>query len=76
MAAEDEAALEAQQEVLADRLHPVEPPAVEPLREPFHSGARMRSLDLDALADENLQPLGRPMQRISFGHAGKPTIEP
>jgi hypothetical protein len=36
----------------------------------------MRGLDLDVLADENLQPPGCPMERIAFGHAGKPTIQP
>ena len=75
MAPQDEAAVEAEQEVLALRLHPLEPPAVEPLGEPFHRGARMRRLDLDALADENLQPTGRAVERIAFRHARKPTIE-
>jgi hypothetical protein len=72
---QDEAAFEVDQEVLADRLHPLELAAVEPLGKPFHRRARMWRLDLDALADENLQPPGRPMQRIAFRHAGKPTIE-
>ncbi len=75
MTAQDEAAVEVEQEVLAHRFHPLEPAAVEPRSEPFHRGARMRGLDLDALADEDLQPTGRPMQRIAFRHAGKPTIE-
>ena len=66
--AQDQSALEVEQEVLADRLHPVEPPAVEALGEPLHRGARMRRLDLDPLADENLQPPGRAMERISFRH--------
>jgi hypothetical protein len=35
----------------------------------------MRRLDLDALADEELQPTGRAVERISFRHARKPTIE-
>jgi hypothetical protein len=35
----------------------------------------MRCLDFDALADQDLQPAGRAVERISFRHAGKPTIE-
>ena len=61
MAAQDKAALEVEQEVLPHCLHPLEPPAVEPLGEALHRGARMRRLDLDALADENLQPPGGAM---------------
>jgi len=75
MAPEDEAALEAEEEVLPDRLDPVEPPAVEALGQALHRGAGMRRLDFDALADERLQPLGRAVERISFRHAGKPTIQ-
>jgi hypothetical protein len=75
MASQDEAAVEVEQEVLADRFHPLEPTAVEPRGEPFHRGPRMRRLDLDALADQNLQPAGRAVERISFRHAVKPTIE-
>ena len=74
VAAQDEAAVEAEEEVLPDRLHPLEPPAVEPLGEPLHRGARVRGLDLDSLADENLQPLRRAVERIAFRHPGKPTI--
>jgi hypothetical protein len=76
MAAEDEATLEAEEEVLPDRLDPVEPPAVESLGQALHSGAGMRRLDFDALAHERLQPPGRAVERIPFGHAGKPTIQP
>jgi hypothetical protein len=75
MAPEDETALEAEEEVLPDRLDPVEPPAVEALGQALHCGAGMRSLDVDALADERLQPPGDAVERISFGHAGKPTIQ-
>ena len=35
----------------------------------------MRRLDLDPLADEHLEPLRRPLERIAFWHAAKPTIE-
>ena len=75
MAPQDEAAVEVEQEVLAHRFHLLEPAAVEPRSEPFHRRSRMRRLDLDALADEDLQPTGRTVERISFRHARKPTIE-
>ena len=52
--AQDETALEAQQQVLPHRLDRLEAEAVEALREPLHGGAGMRRLDLDALADEHL----------------------
>jgi hypothetical protein len=75
MTPQDKATVEVEQEVLALRFHPLEPAAVEPCGEPFHSRSRMRRLDLDALADEELQPTGRAVERISFRHARKPTIE-
>ena len=52
MAAQDEPALEAQEEVLADGLDAEEPPPVEALRDAGHPRARMRRLDLEPLADE------------------------
>ena len=75
MAAEDEPALEPQEEVLPHRLDLLQPPPVEPLRQPLDRRARMRRLDLHPLADENLEPPSRPMQRIAFRHRGKPTIQ-
>jgi hypothetical protein len=69
MAAEDEAALEVQQQVLADRLDSLEHAAVEPLREPLDLGLRVRRLDLDSRADEDLQALRRAVDRIALGHA-------
>ena len=56
MAAQHEPVLEAQQEVLADRLDPQQPPAVEALGDAGHPGARMRRLDLEPLPDERLEP--------------------
>jgi hypothetical protein len=76
MAAEDETALEPKEEVLPDRLHPVESPAVEPFGKTFHRRSRMRRLDFDVLTHERLEPPGRAMERIPFRHAGKPTIQP
>ena len=75
VAAEDEPTLEMQEEVLPHRLYLLEPPAVEPLGQALHRGARMRRLDFHPLAHENLQPAGRPMQRIAFRHRRKPTIQ-
>jgi hypothetical protein len=54
MAAQDEPAIEAQEKVLPDGLHPIQPPAIELLRKTFHRRARMRRLHLDALADEHV----------------------
>src|SRR4051812_49139806 len=71
VAAEDEPALEAQQEVLADGLHAFEPLAVEPWRELLHGRPRVRRLDLELLTDEDLQPPSGTMQRVAFGHAGR-----
>jgi hypothetical protein len=76
VAAQDEAAVEAEQKVLPDRLHLLDSPTVQPLREPLYRRPRMRGLDLYGLADENLQPSGCPVERIASGHAEKPTIEP
>src|SRR3954451_1365053 len=69
VAAQDEPALEAQQEVLADGLHAFEPLAVEPRRELLHRRPRMRRLDVELLTDEDLQPPSGTMQRVAFGHA-------
>ncbi len=69
MAAEDETALEVEQQVLADRLDSLEQAAVEPFRESLHLGLRVRSLDLDALSDEHLQAARRAVDRIALGHA-------
>ena len=69
VAAQDEPALEAQQQVLADRLDRLEPAAVEPLGEALRRRARMRRLDLDPLADEHLQSRGGAVQGVTFGHA-------
>ncbi len=63
-----DASLEAQQEILPDCLDRLQPPTVEPLRDPLHGRARVRRLDLDALADQRLQSRRCPPQRISLGH--------
>ena len=68
MATQDEAALEGEQQVLADRLDGEQAPAVEPLGDPSDLGARVRRLDLDPLADERLQAAGGPVKCVAFGH--------
>ena len=50
VAAQHEAALEAQEQVLADRLDRLEPATVEPLGDEHRGRARVRRLDRDALA--------------------------
>jgi hypothetical protein len=68
MAAQDDAAFETQEQVLAGRLDRLEPSAVEPRRKLLDRRARMRGLDLEPLADEHLQPPGRTSERVTFGH--------
>jgi hypothetical protein len=71
VAPEDEAAFEAEEEVLPDRLDALEAPSVELLRDAGQLPPRMRSLDLEALADEDAQPSRRAMERISLRHAAQ-----
>ena len=72
VAAQDEPALEAEQEVLADRLDVLEPKAVQARRELLHGGARMRRLDLElsvrrAPAGDERRDEGRPLRACSKG---------
>ena len=73
VAAQDDAVLEAEDEVLPGRLDAKQPTAVEARGELFDRCARMRRLDLDALADECLQPPRGPSQGIAFGHSCQAT---
>ena len=68
MAPEHDAALEPQEQMLADRLHPLEHAAVDDATYPRRGTLRMRAFRLDPLADERLQPRGRAMQRVSLRH--------
>jgi hypothetical protein len=68
VAAEDEAALEAQEEVLADCLDTFQPSPVELRRELFRRCTRVGRLDLEPLADERPQAPCGPMQRVALGH--------
>src|SRR5205085_6681400 len=56
VAAQDDAALEPEQEVLPDRLDRLEPPTVEALRDARELPARVWRGDLEPLADEQLEP--------------------
>ena len=68
VAADDEPALEAEQQVLADRLDRLEHAAVDTRRDLRRLGARVRRLDLEPLADERLQPQRRTVERVALGH--------
>ena len=69
MAAKRHSTLEVEQEVLADRLDSLQPPAVEPPCDVQRRGSRMRRLDLDPLPDERLQPPGGAMDAVALGQA-------
>ena len=55
MTPEHQPALEAQQQVLADRLHPLEPSAVQLFGYPGGGCPRVRALDLDCLPHQHLE---------------------
>ena len=64
-----DAAFEAEQEVLADGFNRLEPTPVQFLGDPIGLGPRMRSLDLEPLADERLQAERRAVKRVAFRHS-------
>ena len=66
--ADDEPALEAQQQVLPDRFDRLEHAAVDRLRDPGGLPARIRRARLDPLADERLQAPRCAVERITLGH--------
>jgi hypothetical protein len=68
VAAEHETALEGEQQVLANRLDAEQAAAVEPLGHLSRGGTRMRRLDLDAIADERLEPACRAVERVPLWH--------
>src|SRR5581483_11514940 len=74
--AEHPAALEPEQEALADRLHPLEPPPVEQRRVDRGAGARVRELDLEPLADERLEAAGGAVGGVALGHGLRPQHRP
>src|SRR4249919_3945574 len=69
MTAEDDAALEAEQQVLPDRVHGVESATVEDARDAGRQSTRVRAPGFDALSDEDPKARGGAMDRVAFGHA-------
>ena len=76
VAAQDDAVLEAEEQVLSRRLDSEQHAAVEAFGKPLDRRTRMRRLDLDPLADEYLQPTRSPRQGIAFGHSCQATRVP
>src|SRR5262249_9121782 len=68
VAAKNDSLLEAEEQVLADRLDPEKTAAVEPLGEPLDRRPRMRRLDLHLLAHQHLQSASGSRQGVPFGH--------
>jgi hypothetical protein len=68
VAAEDESALETQQQVLPDRLDALQQAAVEPLRDLLRRSPRIRRLDLQPFAHERLQAQRGTMEGIALWH--------
>jgi MerR family transcriptional regulator, light-induced transcriptional regulator len=68
VAPEHDAAFEAEEQVLPDRLHAFQRAAVQALGKPLRRRPRMRGLDLDPLACQHLQTVGSAAQGIAFGH--------
>jgi len=71
MRTQNEAAGESQDEVLADRFHRLERPAVEALGDSLGLRTRMRRLDRDPLAHEYLQSAGGAMQGVTLRHGSE-----
>ena len=68
MRAQHDAALEAKDEVLAERLHRLERAAVDPLGDSLRPRPRVRRLDRDPLPDERLETPRGTMDRVALGH--------
>src|SRR5262249_22697816 len=68
VAANDAPALEAEEQVLPDCLDGEQLPTVDLVGDAGSCAPRMRALRLDPLADEHLEPAGRPVQGIALGH--------
>ena len=74
MRTEHDAALEAQDQVLAVRMDGFEQAPVDPLGDALGLRARMGRVGRDSLADEHLQAAGRPVERISLGHVSQVSV--
>ncbi len=66
--AQQHATLEAEDQVLAERLHRLEHAAVDSLGDPPGPGTRVWRLGGDSLADQHLEAFGRAVDRVPFGH--------
>jgi hypothetical protein len=66
--AEHDATVEAEDQVLADRLDRLEHAAVDPLCDPAGPSPRVRRLGGDPLADQHLEASGGTVDRVPFGH--------
>jgi hypothetical protein len=71
VAADDQTALEMEEQVLADGFDSLEPAAIEAGRKLLHGSARMGRLDLELLSDKNLQAARGVVKGVPFGHAAK-----
>ena len=68
MAAEHDAALEAEKQMLADGVDALEHPSVEHARDAGRLASRVRALGLDPVADEGADARRGPVDRVSLGH--------
>jgi methanogenic corrinoid protein MtbC1 len=68
VAPDDDPALEPQQQVLAGGLDRLETPAVDPLGDVLHRGARMRRLGRHPLPHQHLEPPRGAGEGVAFGH--------
>jgi hypothetical protein len=69
VAADDDAAVEVQEQVLANGLDALEHPPVDGSGDSGHTAARIRALGTQALACKNLQAFGDAVERVTLGHA-------
>ncbi|HEX2485117.1 MAG TPA: hypothetical protein VHQ66_07450 [Myxococcota bacterium] len=68
VAAQDDAALEGEQEVFPDRLDVLEPPAVDPFGHAENGCARMGRLGADHVPFEDAETIRRAVESVSFRH--------
>jgi hypothetical protein len=81
MTADDEAAFERQEQILAARLDAFETPAVDALGDSEHGGTWMGRLGLDDQTLQHLEPLGGAVQAVTLGHgsfrvSARPVVGP
>jgi hypothetical protein len=69
VAADDDPAVEGEQQVLPHRPDGLEDAAVDSRRDPGRLRARVRRLRLHPLPHEHLEALGRTAEGVTLGHA-------